>query len=243
VAVPDPAAPGGWRALHGDEVGWLLAEHVLAHTAGADRVVACSLVSSTLLGRIAAAHGVHHVVTPTGFKWIARAAERVPGGRFAFGYEEALGYAVHDLVRDKDGISALVAVAEVAALARAAGTTVVGRLAELERRYGVARTAQLSARFDGPGGRAARAAVLAAARRPPPSLGGAAVARVEDLAAAEAPVDVVVVHLGDARVLVRPSGTEPKVKIYLEVVDRDDRRRAEARLAHLRADVAAWLGV
>ena len=121
VAVPDPAA-GGWRALTGDQLGALLGASLLERTAGQDggagapeaRLVASTVVSSTLLSKIAAAAGVRYAETLTGFKWIARAADQVPGARFVFGYEEALGYAVGDVVRDKDGIGAALAMLKLA---------------------------------------------------------------------------------------------------------------------------------
>ncbi|MGH9294785.1 MAG: phospho-sugar mutase, partial [Acidimicrobiales bacterium] len=118
VAVPDTSTSSGWRTLTGDQVGWLLGDYVLgslpsgqedrAKTGrrGDDRLVATSIVSSSLLGKIAEASGAAYVETLTGFKWIARAAEQVPGGRFSYGYEEALGYCVGEVVRDKDGIGA-----------------------------------------------------------------------------------------------------------------------------------------
>ena len=103
--MPDPAS-GAWRVLTGDELGVLLAGHVLASSDGSDRLVATTIVSCTMLGAMAEAAGVAYVETLTGFKWVARAALRRPGHRFVFGYEEALGYAVGDVLSDKDGISA-----------------------------------------------------------------------------------------------------------------------------------------
>ncbi|MDX6208232.1 MAG: phosphomannomutase, partial [Frankiales bacterium] len=124
----------GGRVLRGDELGALLADHVLRHTSGADRLVVTTIVSSTLLRRMAAAHGVRYAETLTGFKWIMRADQ--PGTRFVFGYEEALGYCIGavrgpGVVRDKDGISAALAVAEIAAELKARGLTLLDRLDEL----------------------------------------------------------------------------------------------------------------
>jgi phosphomannomutase len=132
AAIPTP--DGGWRRLTGDELGWLLADHILRHTTGADRLVVTTLVSSSLLGRMAEAAGVHHAETFTGFKWIAKTIRDRPDQRFVFGYEQALGYLVAAAPRDKDGITAAVLMAEVAALARAEGVTLQDRLDDLARR-------------------------------------------------------------------------------------------------------------
>ena len=125
VAVPDPAAPGGWRALSGDQVGALLGAYLLDQDPGPDpaaRLAATTVVSSTMLSKIAAAAGVRYAETLTGFKWIVRAADGVPGARFVFGYEEALGYAVTPAVRDKDGISAALVLLSLAATAARPGS-------------------------------------------------------------------------------------------------------------------------
>ena len=215
VAVPDPDAPGGWRALRGDQIGWLLAEHVLAHTTGDDRLVVTTVVSSSLLGRIAAAHGVHHAEVLTGFKWIAHAALGRPDLRFVFGYEEALGFLVGSHVLDKDGIGAALVLCELAALARAEGTTLLGRLHAIEARYGAYRTGQHVVRM---APSAAAAAVQQVQERPPAQLAGRAVTEVSFRADA----DLLTLRLGEAgRVMLRPSGTEPKLKIYAEAVDGD----------------------
>ena len=136
VAVPDPAAPGGWRVLSGDQVGGLIGSYLLERTAtepGAGRrLVVTTVVSSTLLAKIAAAAGARYAETLTGFKWIVRAGQGAPGSRFLFGYEEALGYAVGDVVRDKDGISAALALLSLAATARAAGQSLLDRWDALE---------------------------------------------------------------------------------------------------------------
>ena len=149
VAVPDAVSDGGWRMLRGDEVGALLADHVLRHTSGADRLVVTTIVSSTLLRRMAAEHGVHYAETLTGFKWIMQADH--PGSRFVFGYEEALGYCVGavrgpGVVRDKDGVWAALAIAELAAELKAQGLTLLDRLDELAREYGLHATDQWAMR-------------------------------------------------------------------------------------------------
>jgi phosphomannomutase len=232
------------RLLTGDELGVLLADHILRHTSG-DRLVATTIVSSSLLGKLARAHGVAYAETLTGFKWIVRAADAYPGHRFVFGYEEALGYVVGDVVRDKDGISAALAVAELAAAENAAGRTLLDRLDELAMEHGVHATEQVSIRVtDLP----TIAEVMADLRgRPPSAVGGSAVIEVVDLLRdGRLPAaDVLVYPLeSGGRVVVRPSGTEPKLKAYLEAVVpvaegrlADARARAGEQLAALHHDV------
>ncbi|HEU4676493.1 MAG TPA: phospho-sugar mutase [Motilibacteraceae bacterium] len=215
VAVPDPDVEGGWRMLRGDEVGALLGEHLAARGVDEDAVFANSIVSSSLLGRIAAAHGIAHTETLTGFKWIARVEN------LRYGYEEALGYCVApELVRDKDGISAALVVLELAAALKAEGRTLLDALDDLARTYGLHATEQLSVRVEDLSLIAGAMARLRA--QPPTSLGGLAVQRVDDLERGDGglpPTDGLrFVLADDARVVVRPSGTEPKLKCYLEVV-------------------------
>ena len=156
VAVPDPAGPGGWRVLSGDQVGALIGSYLLERTAtepdAGQRLVVTTVVSSTLLGKIAAAAGARYAETLTGFKWIVRAGRGVPGRRFLFGYEEALGYAVGDVVRDKDGISAALALLSLAATARAAGRSLLDRWDALEAEHGVHLTAQVTLHAPSPAG-------------------------------------------------------------------------------------------
>ncbi|HUK72651.1 MAG TPA: phospho-sugar mutase [Streptosporangiaceae bacterium] len=250
VAVPDPAADGGWRVLTGDQLGALLGDFVLEQTAGAPdpdaRIVVTTVVSSTLLSRIAAAAGARYAETLTGFKWIVRGGERQPGSRFVFGYEEALGYVIGDVVRDKDGIGAALAVLDLAAAARSAGASLLDRYDAIEKAHGVHLTAQLTLQTQ------AAANVMARLRAAPPAtLGGAPVTRVLDLADGVGelpPADLLSYRLRDARVVVRPSGTEPKIKAYFEVVSPVTRgdlvaARADAgeRLGPLRSAVAALL--
>lgn len=205
----------GWRPLTGDELGSLLADHLLDRGTGDDRLVVRSIVSSTMLDRIAEAHGVRCAVTLTGFKWIVRAPADHPGTRFTFGYEEALGYAVTDLVRDKDGLTAALVFADLAGALRSTDATVADRLEALARRHGHHATRTWSVRVTGSG--AAERIAAAVARvvdHPPSTLAGHNVVDVERPAD-----DVVVFDLGGGnRVVVRPSGTEPKVKCYLQVV-------------------------
>jgi phosphomannomutase len=233
----------GGRLLSGDEVGGLLASHLA--TRGGAGTFATTIVSSSLLQKIAVRHGLGYAETLTGFKWLSR----VEGLRY--GYEEALGYCVDPAgVRDKDGVTAALLVAEVAALARAAGRTLLDLLDDLARDYGLHATDQLAMRVTDLAEIEAAMARLRA--RPPSMLGGLAVSAVDDLAAGSAglpPTEGLRYRLeGDAHVVVRPSGTEPKLKCYLEVVvpvHGDDvaaaRTRAQDRLAAVRADLTTVL--
>ncbi len=261
AAVPDAALgpatePAGWRALRGDEIGAILAHHLLAHGGVAPGgVFATTIVSSTLLGRMAAAAGVAFVETLTGFKWLSRAAGE--GQMLAFGYEEALGFCVGDLVGDKDGISAAVLLAEAVAVQAAEGRTVLDVLDDLAVAHGVHLTGQWSARVAGTDGMARLVAAMAALRAAlPTELAGRAVTSVDDLAAGDAargfpPSDVLTLHLDGARIVVRPSGTEPKLKCYVEVVERcagpadlaAARARAAEACAALTKAIAAATGL
>jgi phosphomannomutase len=245
VAVPDAAADGGWRMLRGDELGALLGEFLLS--SGAQGVAACSIVSSSLLGKIAAAYGAEYVETLTGFKWIGR----VPG--LVFGYEEALGYCVDPAaVKDKDGISTLVRVLQLGAQAKAEGRTLLDLLDDLAKKYGLHATDQLAARVDD---LSLIAAAMDRLRATPPTvLGDHTVEQIDDLNEGTEqlpPTDGFRYHLSaGARVVVRPSGTEPKLKCYLEVVvpvAGDDvaaaRTQAAAELAAIKKDLAAAAGI
>lgn len=215
VVVPAPAweSDGGWRALSGNQIGWLLADHMLRQSNGEDRLVVTTFETSRLVQRLAADASVVHVDVPTGFKWIARAALAHPELRFVFGYEEALGYAVSDAPRDKDGIAAALVVASLLAQTRQSGQTVWDRLAALAGRVGHHATATRWARL------AAPAEYLRAA--PPTEMAGVEVLAAADLTDGRLghPVQALVLDLVDgARLVVRPSGTEPKLKVYAEVV-------------------------
>lgn len=248
VAVPDGTAEAGWRSLSGDEVGALLAAH-LVHK-GVTGTFAESIVSSSLLGRIASAAGLGYEETLTGFKWIAR----VEGLRY--GYEEALGYCVDpDGVRDKDGITAALLVAELASELKQADRTLTDLLDDLAVTHGLHATGQLAVRVKD-------LSLIADAmrrlrERPPAELAGLRVVSAEDLAEGSAelpPTDGLRYHLEGAyraRVIVRPSGTEPKIKCYLEVVvpvaaasELDTVRAAAAEvLAGLKRDLSAAAGL
>ncbi|MCZ2404865.1 hypothetical protein IV498_17225 [Paenarthrobacter sp. Z7-10] len=219
VAAVDPST-GSWRMLSGDEVGSLLGAHLAERMKGSGRVFANSIVSSRLLGRIAASHGIDHVQTLTGFKWISR----VPG--LDYGYEEALGYCVApELVRDKDGISAALLIAELAAAAKAAGRSMFDTLDDLALKYGLHASDQLSVRV---ADLSLLETMMSRLRRnPPTSFGGSAVQKAVDLSEGDASVSSAALPPTDAllyltengsRVIIRPSGTEPKLKCYLEVI-------------------------
>ncbi|MCX5296288.1 phospho-sugar mutase [Streptomyces sp. NBC_00193] len=248
VAVPDASSASGWRMLRGDEVGALLAAH-LVHK-GAQGVFAESIVSSSLLGRIAEAAGVGYEETLTGFKWISR----VEGLRY--GYEEALGYCVDpEGVRDKDGVTAALLVAELASELKEQGRTLTDLLDDLAMEHGLHATDQLSVRVEDLSVIASAMAALRA--EPPASLAGLRVTSAEDLNRGTAtlpPTDGLRYYLeGDykARVIVRPSGTEPKLKCYLEVVvpvaEASDLLPARARgqevLDAIKKDLAAAAGI
>ena len=212
---------------------------------GPDRLVATTIVSSSLLGRLAAEHGVEYVETLTGFKWLARAALARPHLRPVYAYEEALGSCVGGVVRDKDGISAAMAFAELVAAERAAGRSVLDRLDDIYRRHGVHRTAQRSVRYDGADAIARASAVVDRLVAAPPSeLAGRQVIAVDDLRPGVGdlpPSDVVRLRFDGARVIVRPSGTEPKLKSYAEVVVPVTDGRLDDAKAHADADLAALL--
>ncbi|MGD0808416.1 MAG: phospho-sugar mutase [Acidimicrobiales bacterium] len=254
VAVPDRGG-GGYRVLTGDELGVLIGDHLMATSTGADRLVASTVVSSSMLSALASSYGVAYAETLTGFKWIARAARVRPGHRLLFGYEEALGYAVSTAVADKDGLSAAVVVAEMAARAKHEDRSLLDRLHILEALVGVHTTAQMSLRFPGSDATGAMASLMAHWRSAPPGhLGGLEVDGVRDLAhgGGELPAsDVLVLRLGGlGRVVLRPSGTEPKLKVYLEATTGpcaledlpEARRAARASLEELRQDVASYIG-
>lgn len=238
VAIPDPAGER-WRVLTGDELGVLLADHLLRRGVAGHYV--STIVSSSLLGAVCAARGVPHHETLTGFKWIVRADPDL-----AYGYEEALGYCVApELVRDKDGITAALLACELAAGLRAELRTPAERLDELAAEFGVYATEQLAIRVDAP---SEIAAAMARLRAKPPACLLDEPATVEDRLP---DADVVIVRAPGSRLVVRPSGTEPKLKAYLEVVEPvagpadvpAARERARAALCALRTEATAALGL
>jgi phosphomannomutase len=250
VAIPS-AVDGGWRMLRGDEVGVLLADFLLSQ--GISGRYATTIVSSSLLSKMAARHRMPYSETLTGFKWIVHA-----GSDLVYGYEEALGYCVSpSLTRDKDGISAALVVALLAATLRVSGSSLVSRLDDLAYQYGLHATEQVSVRVSDLSEIGDAVERLRAA--PPSRLGGLPVTGVDDLALGAAglpPTDGLRYWLagatpgsGQARVIVRPSGTEPKLKCYLEfVVDvvgsvEDARALAHEVLRDIGTDLRAALGL
>ncbi|UOQ57588.1 phospho-sugar mutase [Leucobacter allii] len=255
IALPHSEDPAGYRRLTGNELGlllgWRAAEREVRRAALAGRsprgALACTIVSSPALGAVAREYGLDYAETFSGFKWVSRVPELV------FGFEEALGYLTHpEIVRDKDGISASAdAIAMVRELA-AEGRTVWDRLDEASERFGHFASGQVTLRLES---QAAAAALSAAARRTPPrAFGETAVARAQDLSVAgietagiASTADVLRYDLADgSRVMIRPSGTEPKLKVYLDTFSdvgtaADRRAAAETALASLEAAVADYL--
>ncbi len=235
VAVPDSGAAGDWRRLTGNEIGLLLGWRAAARaTTGS---LACSIVSSPGLQAIAEHHGLDFHATLTGFKWISRAPDLV------YGFEEALGYLVNpETVRDKDGISAAVAMLGMIAEAREQGETLADLLRRFDETFGSFASGQVSIRVDD---LALIGRVMAALRAElPASVGDVAVQSVDDLLLVSdgtPPSDVLRLWLADgSRVIVRPSGTEPKLKVYLDVRG-DSPADAAARVAALEVGARALL--
>lgn len=230
VGVP---APDGWRMLSGDETGWLLGDYILSQVEPGPvteaTVVASSLVSSRMLAAIAREHGAGHVETPTGFKWLSRADADLPGCTLVYAYEEAIGHCVDpSAVRDKDGISAAVLVCDLIAALRDRGHTLLDALDDLARRHGVHTTAAVSRTVEDSH---EAGAVMARLRETPPERLAGYEVTVTDLR--DDGTDALILVGGDddteVRVVVRPSGTEPKVKSYVEVRCRDVADLAAAR--------------
>jgi phosphomannomutase len=229
VAVPDAGAAGaggsGYRALTGDQLGAVLADYLLEVGPRDRRMVATTIVSSQLLGFLARQAGAEYRETLTGFKWIANVAiawQAETGGRFVMGYEEALGYTVGDLVRDKDGVSAALLFAELAAWNRARGRTVLEHLDDLYRRVGLFLTEQVSVTATGDDAMELLGDKMRRFRaEPPTAIAGHPIEETVDLAKGAGglpPSDVLVYKLaGGRRIIMRPSGTEPKLKSYYEV--------------------------
>jgi len=260
IAVPDDTAAGGWRMLTGDQVGALLGTYLLGEDAASSSeradepggtgrqrpLVASTIVSATMLSGIAAAAGAMYAETLTGFKWIVRAGDLTPEARFIYGYEEALGYCVGTTVRDKDGISASLAVLRLAAKARSGGESLVEAYDALECAHGVHLTEQITVPTTEP------VQVMSSLRiKAPAEFAGQPVTATSDLTGGTDDLpsaDVLRYWLNGARVVIRPSGTEPKIKAYLEVVEpviggrlTEARRAARAKLDPLREAVRELL--
>ncbi len=245
---------GGFKPLSGNDVGVLLADDLLARHADFDKpLVISTIVSSPLLGPVAASHGARWEQTLTGHKWIQNRAldlER-EGYQYVFGYEEALGYAPLSAVRDKDGISSAFLIIDLASRLKSRGKTLVDAIEALWRAHGVFQDKQLPRRFEGPDAQARMAQLIADLRRKPPTeIGGHAVMSMLDLGRQirwtprdETPCEglarseVLIFELeGDHRVMFRPSGTEPKLKCYLYAY-----ASAQSGIAHARARAATVL--
>lgn len=241
VGVRDGEA---YRMLTGDQVGVLLGDFLLRK--GVQGTYAASIVSSDLLGRQAAAYGQPWQQTLTGFKWLGKIPTLV------FGYEEALGYSVApDIARDKDGVSAIITVLELAAALKAEGRSLIDQLDDIYREHGLHATSQLSVRVED-------LSIISRAMEtlrtsPPSSLGGLAVTSVDDLADGYQglpPTDGIRLGLdGSTRIIARPSGTEPKLKCYIEVVVpvegsiEESREVAERTIAGIKKDLGKALGI
>jgi phosphomannomutase len=244
VAVADVSAEGGWRRLTGDEVGLILADEIAsrAAAAGISGALACSIVSSSVLAKVAAANGLEFVETLTGFKWVAK----VPN--LLFGFEEALGYCVDPQnVPDKDGISAAVLMAAIVNRLASQGKTLDDLLAELGQKYGFFATGQISIRVTD---LSVIGQIMTWLRsQPPKSLAGIPAVKTDLALGANGlpPTDGLRFDTTEPetgfthRVIIRPSGTEPKLKCYLQV-ESDTAAEAKAGLARLTAEMKTLLG-
>ena len=226
-----------WCRLNGNEIGVLLAEHILSKGQGEDRLVVTTVVSSRLLSKIADFHKVKYAETLTGFKWIVRPGLEDKNSRFVFGYEEALGFALGDSVRDKDGITSALAFAELAAELKAEDKTVMDLLDELWNRHGVHKTALFTKRLDAETDISAD--FMSPWRTSPPErIGEFVVIESIDLLTPESGLpatDALVFNILNGRIVIRPSGTEPMVKAYVEVTEsviNGDIRSAERSADH-----------
>jgi phosphomannomutase len=252
VAVPD--GHGGFVALSGNRIGVLLAEHCLSgigagvELGDATPLIVSSIVSTPMVSAVAADHGARNEVTLTGFKWIAAAARGLDaqGFRLVYGFEEALGSCVGGVVADKDGISAAVAFADLARRLKGEGRAVVDLLADLHRRHGLWVSHQTSLVHEGSAGQRRIAEAMAAlAQSTPRTLGGAVILEVRDfrVGVEDRPAwlgaqDLVAFTLDEGRVMIRPSGTEPKVKIYVDVRGDLGEDAGEAELAAMEVRLA-----
>lgn len=246
-----------YRVLTGNEIGVLLCHDALLHAdaAGKQRLVITTIVSSTMLSRIAHDLGAAYEEVLTGFKWIAnKAMEREAECYFCGGYEEAIGFSIGPVVRDKDGVGAAVRMALLLRSLKARGQTAADRLDELALAHGLSNGTQWSVTMPGIDGTARIAGIMATLREQPDTiaaLAGSPVVKRVDLKDAPIPADVIVLHTKTARLTVRPSGTEPKIKLYLELVARvadqaglaAARTTLSAKASLIQAEVKGILGV
>ena len=226
AAVKDPVT--GWRMLRGDELGAILGESIARKSS--DGIFANSIVSSSILKKIAGHYNLDFKETLTGFKWLAKVKD------LTFGYEEALGYAVDaKTVNDKDGISAAITVAQIATDLAADGKTLLDLLDEIWSRHGYHATEQISIRLSD----LSKVDVILGGLRanPPQNIAGRAVTSIDDLATPTdglPPTDGLRIWLdGGVRIIIRPSGTEAKMKCYIEVIEKDS-KTAQVVLDQLR---------
>jgi phosphomannomutase len=243
LAIAAAGADGAWSALTGDQTGAVLADHLLRRLSGeGDLLFATTVVSSRLLGAMARAVGAHHVETLTGFKWLCRPALENPGLRQVLIYEEALGYAIGPTTRDKDGITAAVVAVDMANRLASEGRSVWDVLDDLARKHGAHVTANGSIRLEGLDWREQlNATAERISSEPPTTIIGLDVVRTDQPAA-----DVIRLWLEDnTRVVLRPSGTEPKFKYYCEAIEpvsttpQEARDTASERLGRLTAELSS----
>jgi phosphomannomutase len=243
LAIAVPGRDGSWRRLSGNEVGYLLGWRAAQRSDEDAGVLAASIVSSPALRAVAAHYGLAYADTLTGFKWISR----VPG--LVYGFEEALGYLVDTtIVRDKDGISAAVDFLSLASALKAEGRTIDDHLDAFADEFGAFASSQVSLRFDDL--TLIGAAVARLRADPPAAIGSIAVESIDDFIDGFGefpPGDILRIHLvGGGRVIVRPSGTEPKLKVYIDASSEDGtaserRAAAEAVVGELEAGMRELL--